>query len=75
MRLPRPVNKFPELVSYLVERLKVLCPTMGKRKIAQTLARAGLHLGATTVARMLAEKPTPPATQVPKPREKCVVSA
>ena len=30
---------------------------MGKVKIAQTLARAGLHLGTTTVGRMLKEKP------------------
>jgi transposase InsO family protein len=32
---------------------------MGKVKIAQTLARAGLHLGATTVGRMLKEHPRP----------------
>jgi hypothetical protein len=29
---------------------------MGKKRIAQTLARAGLHLGVTTVRRMLKEK-------------------
>ena len=50
---PPPVNKFPEFVSHVVRRLKTLCPSMGKVKIAQTLARAGLHLGATTVGRML----------------------
>jgi hypothetical protein len=48
-----PVNRFPEFVGYLVRRLKVLCPRMGKRRIARVLARAGLHLGATTVRRML----------------------
>ena len=48
-----PVNRFPDFVRYIVQRLKTLCPTMGKVKIAQTLARAGLHLGATTVGRML----------------------
>ena len=37
-----------------MKKLKVLCPTMGKVRIAQFLARAGLHLGSTTVARMLA---------------------
>jgi len=31
-----------------VQRLKALCPGMGRVKTAQTLARAGLHLGATT---------------------------
>src|SRR5258706_10091991 len=49
VQLREPVNRFPELVSYLVERLNVLCPRMGTRRIAGVLARAGLHLGATTV--------------------------
>ena len=50
-----PVNKFPEFVRYLVKQLKVLLPTTGKARIAQVLARAGLHLGVTTVGRMLRE--------------------
>ncbi len=49
---PTPVNKYPDFVGYLVRRLRTLCPTMGKRKIAKVLARAGLHLGSTTVRRM-----------------------
>ena len=54
VQLPQPpVNKFPEFVKHVVQRLKMLCPSMGKLKIAQTLARAGLHLGTTTVGRML----------------------
>jgi transposase len=54
VQLPQPpVNKLPQYVSHVVRRLKTLCPAMGKVKIAQTLARAGLHLGATTVGRML----------------------
>ncbi len=65
VQLREPVNKFPEFVRYVVQRLKVLCPTMGKVKIAQTLARAGLHVGATTVGRMLKDKPAP----TPKPAE------
>ena len=52
VRAPTPVNKYPDFVHYLVQRLRVLCPLMGKRKIAETLARAGLHLGTTTVQRM-----------------------
>ena len=47
-----PVNRFPDYVRYLVQRLEVLCPTMGKQKIAQVLCRAGLHLGTTTVGRI-----------------------
>jgi hypothetical protein len=60
----QPVNRFPALVRYLVQRLKVLCPSLGKQKIAQVLCRAGLHLGTTTVGRILKEAPHP------KPAEK-----
>ena len=58
-----PVNKFPDFVRAIVQRLKTLCPTMGKVKIAQTLARAGLHLGVTTVGRILKEEPQPTPEQ------------
>ncbi|MGH8191676.1 MAG: transposase [Rhodanobacteraceae bacterium] len=60
-----PVNKFPDFVRYTVQRLKVLCPSMGKKRIAQALARAGIHLGVTTVGRMGKEPPVaPPAQEV-----------
>ena len=58
-----PVNKFPEYVRYLVQRLKVLCPSMGKQKIVQVLCRAGLHLGTTTVGRILKEPPHPKSVE------------
>ena len=59
----QPVNKFPDFVGYAVKRLKTLCPTLGKEKIAETLARVGLHLAmsTTTVGRILKQKPEPPA--------------
>ena len=60
VQVREPVNRFPEFVSYLVQRLKVLCPRMGTRRIARVVARAGLHLGATTVRRMLKTTPKPP---------------
>jgi transposase InsO family protein len=53
VRLAEPVNKFPEFVAYMVRHLKAMCPTLGKVRIAQMLARAGLHLGSSTVGRML----------------------
>ena len=59
VQLREPVNRFPDFVRYVVQRLKTLCPSMGKKKLAQTLARAGLHLGTTTVGRILKEKPLP----------------
>jgi putative transposase len=39
------------------EQIKLFCPTLGKAKIADTLARAGIHIGKTTVGRILKEKP------------------
>ncbi len=53
VQIREPVNKYPDFVAYLVRRLKLLCPTMGKVKLAQVLGRAGLHLAPTTVGRML----------------------
>ena len=78
MQLRQPVNKFPELVHYIVQRLKRFCPAMGKVKIAQTLARVGLHLGSTTVGRMLKEKRRhfqPPAEETDEPAPDRVVTA
>ena len=59
VRMREPVNRFPDFVAHVVRSLKVLCPAMGKVRIAQFLARAGLHLGSTTVARMLAAPARP----------------
>ncbi len=56
LQAPKPINRFPDFVRHIVMRLKVLCPTMGKKRIAQTLARAGLALGVSTVGRMLKER-------------------
>jgi putative transposase len=57
VQIAQPVNRYPDFTRYLVQRLKVLCPSMGKLKLAQVLCRAGLHLGATTVGRILKEGP------------------
>ena len=35
LQLREPVNRFPRFVRYAVQRLKTLCPSMGKVKIAQ----------------------------------------
>jgi transposase InsO family protein len=71
VQMPVPVNRFPDFVAHVVRRLKVLCPAMGKIRIAQFLARAGLHLGSTTVARMLATPDRPrPATAAASPRRR-----
>ena len=50
VQLPRPVNRFPDFVDHLVQRLKLSFPAMGKVRIAQLLARAGLQLAAPPLA-------------------------
>ena len=63
VQIREPVNKFPDFVRYAVQRLKALCPSLGKAKIAEVLCRAGLHLGTTTVGRILKESPHPAPTE------------
>jgi putative transposase len=55
------VNRFPELVAESVRQLKAVCPLLGKKGLAERLARAGLHLGVTTVGRMLKQAAAAPA--------------
>jgi transposase InsO family protein len=71
LRVREPVNKFPDFVRYSVQRLQTLCPRLGKVKIAQMLARAGLHLGVTTIGRMRRQPPAP----APRPRVETMPSA
>ena len=70
VQTPEPVNKFPEFVVYIVQQLKVLCPNLGYVKIAQFLCRAGLHLGPSTVRRMIHRPaaPEPERTRSRAPR-------
>ena len=59
-----PVNKFPDFVTAMVAKLKRLFPVMGRRRIADFLGRAGLHIAPSTVRRMLNRAP---ATETPAP--------
>jgi Helix-turn-helix domain len=40
VQTPQPVNRSPDFVAYLVQRLKVLCPQVGKVEIAEIPARS-----------------------------------
>ena len=35
VQVSQPVNRFPDFVGYVVQRLKTLCPTLGKALIAK----------------------------------------
>ncbi|MBL9028803.1 MAG: DUF559 domain-containing protein [Myxococcales bacterium] len=70
LRTRVPVNRFPEYVGELVRSLRALQPALGKVRIADMLARAGLHLSPTTARRMLdrqrpAPEPEPPIEVAP----------
>lgn len=67
VRIQEPVNKLPDFIRYIVSRLKILCPAMGKVRIAQVLTKAGLVLSASTVGRILKDNNPPP-----KEPESCV---
>ena len=54
-----PVNQFPAFVEDLVQSLRCAIPTMGNVRTAQILARAGLRLSATTIARFAKRKRSP----------------
>lgn len=69
LTMQAPVNRFPDFVAQVVQQLRASCPTMGKKRIAQLLARCGLHLAGSTVQRMLRDRPKP------KPRPSAPVSA
>jgi transposase InsO family protein len=77
VQIHEPVNRFPDFVRYLVQRFKVLCPTLGKVKIAQILGRAGLHIAPSTVRRIIRAKPVrPPEPTAPKhPKPEKIVTA
>lgn len=53
VRIPEPTNKFPDFVKHLAQRLKLLSPSMGRKKIAEHLLRAGLQISDSTVRRLL----------------------
>jgi transposase InsO family protein len=55
-----PVNRYPDFVRNLVRQLKTLFPMIGSERMAQVLARAGLHLGTTTIRRIVRERSGPP---------------
>jgi len=67
VRTPIPVNRYPEFVGDIVRRLRAAFPAMGTMRIANMLARAGLHVARTTVRRLLKQRnqqPTPAPSDV-----------
>jgi hypothetical protein len=72
VQVPVPVNRFPDFVTYVVRRLRALCPAMGTRRIATVLARAGLHLEEPRCVACCS--PRPSNRSRPRPRDRCAWS-
>lgn len=53
LAIGEPVNRFPDYLRHAIRRIKLLCPFLGKRKIAEILCEAGLHIARSTVGRIL----------------------
>lgn len=58
VKAPVATHRLPDFVGAVVHQLKATAPLLGKRYIAQALARVGLQVSATSVSRIL--KRTPP---------------
>lgn len=74
VRTSVPINRFPRFVEDIVRRMKTLCPAMGKKRIAETLARAGVHLGVSTVSRMLKRRVSPRSAPASEPKRESGIS-
>jgi transposase InsO family protein len=74
IQIREPVNRFPDFVRYAVQRLKALCPSLGKAKIAEMICRAGLHIGTSTVGRIFKEPPQPVPPDAAESTERIVTA-
>lgn len=59
--LPVKATRYPDYLRLVIQQLKMYCPLLGRFKIADILARAGLHISASTVRRIVNEPPVVPA--------------
>lgn len=64
LAIGEPVNRFPDYLRHAIRRIKVLCPFLGKQKIAELLSEAGLHIARSTVGRILKEMPKKPDERI-----------
>ena len=60
-----PANKYPDFLRDIVGRLRGAFPRLGSQRIANMLARAGLHVARTTIRRLLKNGPARPTPEPP----------
>jgi transposase InsO family protein/DNA-binding transcriptional regulator YiaG len=67
--LPDKMTRYPDYLRHIIQQLKMYCPLLGRFKMADILARVGLHISASTVRRIIYEPPVVMAEPVkPNPR-------
>ena len=64
LQTARPVNRYPDMVAHVAQQLKTTIPAAGRRRLADTFARLGLHIAASTVERLV-RRPLPSTTITP----------
>jgi len=57
VQIPEQVNRYPDYLRAVIQRFKACCPMLGRFKIADILARVGLHISASTGRRIIREPP------------------
>jgi transcriptional regulator with XRE-family HTH domain len=67
VQMSEKITRYPDFVRYIMQQLKSYCPMLGRFKIAEILCRAGLHLSASTVKRIIDEPPIQPPKILPLP--------
>ena len=71
VQLPEKITRYPDYLRLVIQQLKMYCPLLGRFKIADILARAGLHISASTVRRIIYEPVSAVVednSPLPKPR-------
>ncbi|MBL8741363.1 MAG: DDE-type integrase/transposase/recombinase [Myxococcales bacterium] len=66
VRTSTPVNRFPDYVREAVRAIRASFPMLGTKRIAQVLARIGLHVAEATIRRIVTDTPeAPPPSSAP----------
>ncbi|MFH1748332.1 MAG: DDE-type integrase/transposase/recombinase [Planctomycetota bacterium] len=76
VQTPVPINRLPDAARYVAARMKVLCPSLGTKKLAQILTHAGLAISKASVGRILKNPPPrPPCPRTPQTEATRTVTA
>ena len=61
LEMPEQVTRYPDYLRCVVQQLKATYSLLGRQKVADILARTGLHMSGSTVGRIVNEPPIDPS--------------